>query len=252
MTTPDGTRTRRTATGSRDEPTLMRAGRSAWAVLGILGVLAVAGLLAARVALVLMPVVFALFPAALLAPATAWLKQRGLPPPAAASASLGATLAVLAAAVALIVPALAGELPRLVASANQGLAELQAALARLPGIDADSLPELFARARDAVAQTGQLTQPLVAVAVALAEGALVPVLGLIALFFYLTDGRRLLSPSAARRHRRRCPHRPGAVAAADPPRPARRYGRPAAPLRVDAAAPDPAPSRQPGGDPHAV
>ena len=188
---PGADRVTPTAAAGADEPAVVRAGRYAWAALGILGVLAVAGLLAARFALVLVPVVLALFPAALLAPATTWLERRGLPPAAAATATLGVTLAVLAAAVALLVPAVAGELPRLVASVSQGLAELQAALARLPGVDADTLPELFARARDAVAQTGQLTQRLLDVAVALAEGALVLVLGLVALFFYLKDGPRL-------------------------------------------------------------
>lgn len=196
MTAPDATRTPRAATGGGDEPTVVRAGRYAWAALGILGVLAVAGLLAARFTLVLVPVVLALFPAGLLAPATAWLRQCGLPPAAAATATLGVTLAVLAAAVALLVPAVAAELPRLVASANQGLAELQAALVRLPGVDADSLPELFARARDAIGHTGQLTQRLLDVAVAVAEGALVLILGLIALFFYLKDGPRLAAALA--------------------------------------------------------
>jgi hypothetical protein len=52
MTAPGDARAPRLATAGGDEPAVVRAGRYAWAALGILGVLAVAGLLTARFALV--------------------------------------------------------------------------------------------------------------------------------------------------------------------------------------------------------
>lgn len=62
-----------------DDRTLIRLGRAAWAVVGIAALLAAAWWLATRLAVVVVPVLLALFPAALLAPAVGWLHRHRLP-----------------------------------------------------------------------------------------------------------------------------------------------------------------------------
>src|SRR5688572_20238734 len=63
---------------------VVRAGVIAWAIVGVLVIVAAAGLLLARLSVVIVPLTVALFPAAVLVPPTAALRRRGLAPGLAA------------------------------------------------------------------------------------------------------------------------------------------------------------------------
>ena len=67
--------------GRQDRPPLVRIGRLAWAVLGIAGVFVLGWLVATRLAVVVVPLLLALFPAALLSPAVGLLHRHRLPRP---------------------------------------------------------------------------------------------------------------------------------------------------------------------------
>jgi hypothetical protein len=68
---------------------LRSAGRTAWAVLGLVGLLVVVGFLLSRLTIIWAPAVIALFPAALLTPAAKALKRRGVPPAGQTGGGLG-------------------------------------------------------------------------------------------------------------------------------------------------------------------
>lgn len=166
---------------------MLQAGRYAWAAVGILALLVVAGVAASRLTLVIVPLIIALFPAALLAPVAEALKRLGLP---AALASLGAIigfLALLAGVVALLVPVVAGELPKLTESLGQGAERL---LQRAP-LDIGGVDELLQRAREQLSDAGQHLGSALDAAAAVFEGVTGLLFGLVALFFYLKDGERI-------------------------------------------------------------
>ncbi|HUG84994.1 MAG TPA: hypothetical protein VMM13_10535, partial [Euzebya sp.] len=75
------------------DPPYLRLGRYAWASIGLAVGLVAAGIVLGRLSLVIIPVVLALFPAALLMPVSQWLKRHGLP---AAVASILTILGLLA------------------------------------------------------------------------------------------------------------------------------------------------------------
>jgi putative heme transporter len=170
---------------------LLRAGRLAWAAIGVLVLLVAAGLVVQRVSLVVVAVVLALFPAALLAPAADLLKRRGVPGAVAALLVLLGFFAVVTLAVRLLVPRVAAELPDLREQASAGWESVERWLTEGPlPVDADALQE---RARDAVdgLGDGQAVQHGLDAAVAVVDAITVVVLMLVVVFFVLKDGRRL-------------------------------------------------------------
>lgn len=181
---------------------LLRAGRVAWAVVGVLVLLVVAGLVAGRLTLVVVPLVLALFPAALLEPVTRRLKRVGLPPALASLLTIVGGLAVLTAVVALMVPAVAAELPAMAESFGTGVDELVQAVP----FDIGGTDELIDRARQQLGNANEVAGTAIGAAAAVVEGAAGLVFGLVALFFYLKDGGRIaegigdLLPERARTH----------------------------------------------------
>jgi len=104
-----------------DGSSLVRVGRYAWALLGVAGVLVLAWLLASRLAVVVVPLLLALFPAALLSPVVNWLHRHRVPRPLAAVVAVVAAVAVVGGVFALLVPAFMAQLPALSeALANAG------------------------------------------------------------------------------------------------------------------------------------
>ena len=172
-----------------DGSTLLRTGRYAWAAVGVLAVLVVAGLVAGRLSLVVVPLILALFPAALLEPLTRWLR-RVMPAAAAALLTLLGSLALLAAIVALFVPLVAAELPTLRQSFRQGLNDLDGLLAGLP-FAVPSPSQLIDRITAGTGGNGSLVDGAVRAATAVVETVAGTVFGLVALFFYLKDGGRI-------------------------------------------------------------
>lgn len=114
---------------------IRRAGILAWSLIGMLGVLVVALWAASQIAVVLVPLLVALFPAAALGPVQEWLVHRGWPRPLAALALVIGLLALIAGAVAGPIPALVGQIPALMESLSTAAQRLQGLLDRLPGAD---------------------------------------------------------------------------------------------------------------------
>lgn len=169
---------------------IWRAGRTAWAVLGLLAVAAVAAVVASRLPVVLVPLVLALFPATLLAPVVHWLCRHRVPPALAALATILAGLAVLAGLVGVLVPVVAAELPRLGASASRGLSEAGDLLAPV-GLDLDNVGDLVSLVQEQLPEDGELAAQAASAVRLAAETIAGVLLGLVVLFFYLKDGGRI-------------------------------------------------------------
>jgi predicted PurR-regulated permease PerM len=167
---------------------VLRAGRIAWALLGVLAVLAVLAVVAARFSLVVVTFVIALFPAALLSPAAEALKRRGMPGALASLVVLAGFFGLVAALVRLTVPQVRQEVPDLVDQASKGLGRLQSYLRDSP------LPYEPGQLEQAAREVGQRLldrQSAMAVATAVVDVLSALALGLVLVFFVLKDGARL-------------------------------------------------------------
>lgn len=170
---------------------LLRSGRVAWSLLGVAGVIVLLVFALSRVAVVVVPLLLALFPAAALSPAVGWLVRHRVPRVLAALLVVLAVLGGIAGLVAALVPQFVGQLPALADSVTRSVRQLQPLLERAPGVpEGTSLTELAEQA------TSWLTGgDAVGGAVGLTLGALEFLAGaalvLVALFFYLYDGGRI-------------------------------------------------------------
>lgn len=187
---------------------LLRAGRTAWALVGLAAVLALTIVALARVSLVVVPLVLALFPAALLAPAAGWLKRRKVPPALAALVVLVGALLVLLGSITALVPAFVAQAPQLSDAVSRGVEQVESWLPDLPfGPDVSTVPELL-RALGAQVEGGggQVLDRTIGAAVRTLEIVAATLFMLVALFFYLKDGERISTalievlPAAARPH----------------------------------------------------
>lgn len=175
------------------ETSFVRAGRVAWAAVGLLLVGYALAQVATAVSVVVTAFVLALFPAALLAPVVAWLTRRRVPSALAALLVVGAVLGALAALVRLVVPQFAAELPDIATAASEGLETLRQVLedSSLP-VDLGQLEEAARNAATSVASGDLLGRGLGAafVVVNVLTGT---ILAIVTLFFLLKDGSRLWS-----------------------------------------------------------
>lgn len=170
-----------------DRPTI-RAGAYAWALLGLIALAAAAVVALGRLEILVVPLLLALFPAALLAGLAARLRQV-MPPAGAAAVVLIGFLALLSGTVALLAPAVASELGGLSAAALDGAEQVQAFLETGPfGLQPIRVDDVIAQLQGRLADTEGLAGTVLGAASALAEGTAGLILGLIALFFYLKDG----------------------------------------------------------------
>ena len=207
MSTPRATDT--------NDALLLRAGRRAWAMVGIAGVLVLVFLLLREVSVLVTPLVVAMFPAAVLSPVASWLKRKGVPGAVAALLLLLALLAVIGLGLWFVVPQFVGQVPELVGSVQEAFTDLEALLADaqvpLPfdigeGGLAAAVQQAFdsfdAGAGEVVRQGLDIVQRVVDLATAL-------LIFFVALFFYLRDGDRIwagvtsLLPRVTRWHVRR-------------------------------------------------
>lgn len=180
---------------------MVRFGRIAWAVLGIAGLFALALLVASRLTVVVIPLVLALFPAALLAPAVEWLHRHRLPRPLATALVVVAATAVVGGVFSFVVPAFRAQVPELIASLTEAGARLDDGLLdRIPGLPPNAtIGGLIQSA--ATALTGGISAALYT-ALNLVLGLL---LVLIVVVCYLSGGPRMLGTGLALvpgRHRR--------------------------------------------------
>ena len=175
-----------------DRP-IVRAGVMAWSITGLL-VLAIAlGYLVGQISVIVVPLVLALFPAAVLVPPTAALKRRGVPPAVAALIVLVAALGLLVALFGFLTPVVAAELGGLAEKVEEGYAEIRRYLQQGP-FATETLPlsQLLERFRQAATEQGpELGPRILEAGIVVAEGFAGVALGLFALFFYLKDGARI-------------------------------------------------------------
>lgn len=169
-----------------DRPALLRAGGYAWAVLGLVGAAVLLWLALSRVAIVTVPLLLALFPAAVLAPTVTWLTDHKVPRALASLLVLLGLLVVGSGLVAAVVPFFVAQLPALVDEIARAVEQLRPIAQRLPGVGPDtSLGGLVQRLFGAniTGMTLAVTRNLLYV---LSELLLL----LVALFFYLYQGDR--------------------------------------------------------------
>lgn len=117
---------------------LVRFGYVAWALLGIVGLVVLGGLLVTRLSVVVVPMLLALFPAALLAPAVDWLDRHRVPRPLATLLAVAVAVAVVSGVFALVVPAFLAQLPALTDSLASAGDRLKTLIDRLPIVPADT------------------------------------------------------------------------------------------------------------------
>lgn len=172
------------------ERPLVRAGAYAWAIVGVVLVLVGAAIVLGQLKIVVVPLLLALFPAALLSPVVRWLRARGVPPALAALGVLICAVLLVAGVGLLLAPSIAAEAPRLAQSLREGADELQRFLERGPlELDQARIDELIAQGRAAFEQG--MRRSGLRVATAVAEGLAGLLLGIVVLFFYLKDGERI-------------------------------------------------------------
>jgi putative heme transporter len=191
---PDEQRAHERTSGAEDDrqPVLLRLGSRAWALLGVLILLA--GLLYAtgQIMLVVVPLVLALFPAALLQPVSRWLKDHKVPASLASLLTIFGAILLLAGVIAALVPLVLAELPELVETGEEGLQELQAFIDDDPlGLGIGGVDELLGQVQDAVGEFGEFAGQALEALVAAVEAVAALVFLLVALFFYLKDDVRM-------------------------------------------------------------
>lgn len=166
----------------------MRWGVIAWALAGIVVLLVFGWLAASWLAVVVVPLLLALFPAALLEPAVNWLNRHRVPRPLATLLAMVTALAVVGGVFALIVPEFMAQLTALTDSLTNGANRLNALLERLPVSQAGTTAAdlLQQAARRVFGGIGTALQTGLSVLAGL-------VLLVVALACYLTSGRRIVN-----------------------------------------------------------
>jgi len=172
---------------------LIRVGAYAWALIGILILLVASGFVIAALSTVVIPVVLALFPAAVLEPPTAWLRHRGVHPYLAAALVMLGTLALISGLVALLAPQVVDELENLGTALDEGFRRVDEFLQGGPfGLQPMRLDELVDQATEQLrGGAGNLAPQAVGLARAVFSTATATILMLIVLLFYLADGARI-------------------------------------------------------------
>lgn len=180
------------AAGQEHSRSLVRWGHFAWALLGIAGVLVLGWLLVTRLSVVVVPMLLALFPAALLVPAVDWLDRHRVPRPLATVLAVVLAVVVVGGVFALVVPAFLAQLPALTDSLTSAGDRLKVLIDRLPFAQAGTTVGDLVR-QGALAVFGGIDAALLTglnVLVGL-------VLLVVVLVCYLTSGRRIVGTGLA-------------------------------------------------------
>jgi putative heme transporter len=171
---------------------LVRAGAYAWATIGVLALVVLAVIALERLYVVVVPLVLALFPAAVLTPLTRRLVDRRVPPAVAALLVLLGTLGLIVALFSLLAPQVRQELGNVGTSIQQGYMRVEEFLGSGPfGLDPIPLDRLIAQGREQLGRAEGLGGRALEVANVVIEGFAGLVFLLFALFFYLKDGAKI-------------------------------------------------------------
>ena len=170
---------------------LVRWGVAAWAFVGLVVVGWMLATVAGTLSIVVVPLVLALFPAALLSPVSEWLIDQRVPPSLASLVTILAFLGIVVGGSSLLAPQIAAEAPGIVQEVQEGIGEIQQLIDEgLPLIDEGTdVGELLALGQEQALEF--LQREGVAIASTLAEGVAGLLFGLVGLFFYLKDGQRM-------------------------------------------------------------
>ena len=172
---------------------VVRAGVVAWSVIGIIVLSVGALMLLGRLAVVIVPLVLALFPAAVLMPIVTRLVESGVPRALAAVVVLVAALGLLVALFGALAPSVAAELGGLAEQVDVGYTQVRTYLENSP-LDIKTLPldQAMERFREQATEQGEDLGPrLLEAGIAVAEGFAGLALAIFTLFFYLKDGPRI-------------------------------------------------------------
>ena len=125
------------------------AGRIAWSLLGILGMVALSGLILRQIPLVVVPLILALFPATLLVPVSRRLERWKVPRALAAFLTLLGGIIVLGGIAAGATTLVVSEAPDLLDSAGQGVERIEELVGRVvPGFQVPARDEILGIFRD--------------------------------------------------------------------------------------------------------
>lgn len=178
-----------TARNLSARPTI-RVGAYAWALLGIAGIFVLLMYVVAQLSLVVIPLVLALFPAAILTPLAIRLKQRGVADALVAILLVLGTLLIIIGMVAVLIPLVGGEIDNISQQVNQAVDDLRALLRQgLFGFGPIELDRIVQQAQERVTESDILQSGTIS-DVAGQAGRFLAGLAvfLVGLFFYLKDG----------------------------------------------------------------
>lgn len=181
----DSDERRRTGGRFADRPSV-RVGLAAWAALGVAGVVVLAWMLATRLAVVTVPLLLALFPAALLAPAVGWLHRHRWPRALATLVVVLVAAAAVGGVLALIVPTVVAQVPALTATLSESGTRLDQLVQLVPGTDPGTTPGELIRQGVFSVVGGVSTALMTALNLLFGLGLVV-----VLLFCYLAGGRRI-------------------------------------------------------------
>ncbi len=172
---------------------LRLAAAIAWRFLVVAVAVAVVAVALAKLRVVVLPVVLALFLAAVLAPPAAFLRRRRVPAALAALAVLLASLAVLGGVAALLAPRVVNEFGDIGASVEEGATTVTEWLLEGPlDLSRDDLDRWADRARDELGQRGgDIAGGALGGAYLAIEIVAGLLLSLVVVFFFLKDGERM-------------------------------------------------------------
>lgn len=172
---------------------LVTAGRKAWALVGLLVVAVLAAVVVRELSVVVIPLVLALFPAAVLVPPAQALKKRGVPDALAALLVLVGGILLFILLFRVLTPSVASQLGDLGERLEQGYAQARRALRTgFLGFDPVPVDELIANAQERLSEQGEeLGSRILEAGILVLEGFTGLIFGLFALFFYLKDGAKI-------------------------------------------------------------
>jgi predicted PurR-regulated permease PerM len=170
---------------------LVRAGILAWSLVGIGVVLWATAQVGATISLVIVPLVIALFPAALLSPAAQGLKRRGLRPALAAAIVVVGFIVGLVGIVALLGTLIAGEMDQVFQSIREAYADIRGWADDALQVSIPDFDEAIDQVQDWATGEDGLRAGAGSAATTAVEALSSLLLGAVALFFYLKDGERI-------------------------------------------------------------
>jgi putative heme transporter len=173
-----------------------RYGRLAWATLGVLALAFIAGVVLRELALVVVPLLLALFPATLLVPVARWLERWRIPRTVAALLTLVGGLLLFFGVAAGTVTLVVAQLPDILDSAGEGVERLEELVGRVvPGFEVPAVDEIRGMILDRIETSDEGAGDFATQALGMVMGAVEVVAGmllvLVILFFYLKSGRAL-------------------------------------------------------------